>query len=966
MKLWIDGQCLQTSSRLRGIGRYVQEFIRAISEGDFGTDLSISFNAGMMDEALAARDYVQQWIRPNNIHVWNGVADAGEAVSGYGNKRRLSEVAIAHHAACLNPDIALSASPFEGIGDVAVPLSPGLTPGIPVASIFYDAIPHRFANEYLTTPELKSYYYRRLAFYNKFDLNLCISEFSRTEALEISKNSACVNISAGISADFLEVLRTKADVNGTFPYSRFVLYVGALDWHKNVIAVIDAFAELPDDLRRDTKFVLAGDHLLADLANLKARWDELELPRDNFVTLGHVSDRDLVHLYKIAGLVIQPSLLEGFGLTALEAMMCGAPVVGSAQGALPEVIGHPDLMFDPRDPHNIAARIVRIFRDPEFTAEIVASGLERAKQFTWQRSAEIATKALMETARSRQKSSAIPNRRALRTRTYQALGNCIVPTDLIVETLARAEPAQASSVRLLVDATSTVRIDHGTGIQRVTKQITRNLLLQDSQNTAVIYCDSENGFYKINIDVESFSPSIDKSQNGQIRLLGGDKILMLDSSWEFHKYHMPLLMSARLRGADVISCLYDTVPLRFEGMCNPAVPGVFEAWFKCALTYSTGFVCISRAVADEFYDILQGIRFPRRMKIGFWHLGADFYTGAGLPVISRPRDNRKPSFLMVGTIEMRKGHRLVLEAFEALWREDVDAELVIVGKPGWGVDHLITQLRQHPEAGRRLRWHETANDEELLGLYGAADAIIAASYTEGFGLPLVEARHFGNSIIASDIPVFREVAEGAGSVRFFEAGSSASLGFAIRAFLMSRDDGPGPAVKERPWISWADSARELRDLVLEGKWYRTYEPPVQRPYVSLFDHGETTTKQPLDEHGCRNKLELVEGPVPCDEGRKLQYVLRVTNLSNKVWSGTGVEGRGSGVFLSYRVLTAGGRMLIYDNPKFTISFVLTPGDSHYVTIKVPIEAKEKGGASVEAELVQDGVAWFGNPLRLPL
>ena len=155
MKLWIDGQCLQTSSRLRGIGRYVQEFIRAISEGDYGVDLSISFNAGMMDEALAARDYVQQWISQSNIHVWNGVAEAGEAYSGYTEKRRLSEIAIAHHVACLNPDIALSASPFEGGGDVAVPLAPDSTPGVPVASIFYDAIPHRFAKEYLTTAQLK-------------------------------------------------------------------------------------------------------------------------------------------------------------------------------------------------------------------------------------------------------------------------------------------------------------------------------------------------------------------------------------------------------------------------------------------------------------------------------------------------------------------------------------------------------------------------------------------------------------------------------------------------------------------------------------------------------------------------------------------------------------------------------------------------------------------------------------------
>ncbi|WP_163616308.1 glycosyltransferase family 4 protein, partial [Klebsiella pneumoniae] len=80
----------------------------------------------------------------------------------------------------------------------------------------------------------------------------------------------------------------------------------------------------------------------------------------------------------------------------------------------------------------------------------------------------------------------------------------------------------------------------------------------------------------------------------------------------------------RLRGAEVISCLYDTVPLRCAAMCDPGMPRVFTEWFKSALTYSTGFVCISKAVADELHAMLAGIAFPRRLKIGYWHLGADF------------------------------------------------------------------------------------------------------------------------------------------------------------------------------------------------------------------------------------------------------------------------------------------------------------------------------------------------------
>jgi glycosyltransferase involved in cell wall biosynthesis len=962
MNLWIDGQCLQTASRLRGIGRYVQEFIRALAESNSGVELWISFNASMPDAALAARDYVRQWIDPSAIHVWHGVTDNGEAISGYDKKRRLSEIAIAHHVACLNPDVALSASPFEGIGDAAVPIAPDYL-DIPTASIFYDAIPHRLAADYLVTPEVKSYYYRRLGYFAKFDLNLCISEYSRTEANELSGNPACVNISAGASPEFIDLVQDGSPSDIYPPDSRFVLYVGAFDPRKNVHTVVDAFARLPDDLKFGLKFVLAGDQPADLIGKLKQRWTAARLPADNIVVLGHVSDRAIVQLNKRASLVIQPSLLEGFGLTALEAMLCGAPVIGSANGGLVELIANPDLLFNPRDPQNIADKIVRIFRDPEFTAQAVANGLQRAQQFTWKKTAAIAAAALCEIA-SRAGSHTPRSRNEIRSRTFNVTKNVRIAPDLVAECLARAEPPQNFAQRLLVDATSTIRIDHGTGIQRVTKQITRNLLRDDDCNCIVTYCDGDDGFFKVDAGA-IFPTSVKKSESEKLQFLGADKILMLDSSWEFYRHQLPRLLAARLRGSEVVSCLYDTVPLRFEAMCNPAVPGVFVEWFKCALTFSTGFVCISRAVADELYAMLEGIHFPRRLNIGFWHLGADFST-APAAAIAEPRAKERVSFLMVGTVEMRKGHRLVLEAFESLWRENFEAELVIVGKPGWGVDHLIAILRKHSERNRRLHWHENANDEELRRLYANADALIAASYTEGFGLPIVEARHFKKPIIASDIPVFREVTQGSRSARFFQAGSSAALESAIREFLRDFAEQHALLVEDTNWIDWQESARQLRKVVVEDNWYRVYEPVYRKAYVSYFDHGTTSTREPLEANGRRHNLELVEGPVPFGEGRQVQYVLRVTNLSDTVWSSMGTIDGLYGVFLTYRVLTANGRLLTHDLPKVPISFVLIPGDSHYIAVNVPLDQKTKQGSFVELEMFQEGIGPWGDALRLPI
>src|SRR5262249_30191323 len=152
------------------------------------------------------------------------------------------------------------------------------------------------------------------------------------------------------------------------------------------------------------------------------------------------------------------------------------------------------------------------------------------------------------------------------------------------------------------------------------------------------------------------------------------------------------LLAARLKGANVVSYLYDTVPLRFEAMCNPVVPPVFDEWFRYALAYSSSFVCISRAVADELFLLLHGIGFRREMKIGFAHLGADFSIGAKAHELIGARKGAGLTFLMVGTIEIRKGYPLALDAFEELWREGADASLVIVGRPGWGVEHVVERL----------------------------------------------------------------------------------------------------------------------------------------------------------------------------------------------------------------------------------------------------------------------------------
>jgi glycosyltransferase involved in cell wall biosynthesis len=169
-------------------------------------------------------------------------------------------------------------------------------------------------------------------------------------------------------------------------------------------------------------------------------------------------------------------------------------------------------------------------------------------------------------------------------------------------------------------------------------------------------------------------------------------------------------------------------------------------------------------------------------------------------------------FLMVGTLEPRKGHHQVLEAFEQLWQRGLDVNLVIVGKQGWLVEQLVKKISLHPELGRRLLWLDGISDEYLEKVYAASTCLIAASEGEGFGLPLIEAAQHGLPVIARDLPVFREVA---GDHAFYYSGNEPkSLVDALWRWIELYRQGKAPKSDGMPRLTWEQSAGQFLKAVL--------------------------------------------------------------------------------------------------------------------------------------------------------
>lgn len=136
-----------------------------------------------------------------------------------------------------------------------------------------------------------------------------------------------------------------------------------------------------------------------------------------------------------------------------------------------------------------------------------------------------------------------------------------------------------------------------------------------------------------------------------------------------------------------------------------------------------------------------------------------------------------------------------------------DANLLIVGKQGWMVESLVQRLKNHPENGKRLFWFEGIDDDYLCSLYAQADALIAASLGEGFGLPLIEAAQYGLPLIVRDIPVFREVA--GNHAFYFEGEQPKDLCESLTTWLDLHRDAQHPQSNGMPWITWEQSAQQL-------------------------------------------------------------------------------------------------------------------------------------------------------------
>jgi len=292
----------------------------------------------------------------------------------------------------------------------------------------------------------------------------------------------------------------------------------------------------------------------------------------------------------------------------------------------------------------------------------------------------------------------------------------------------------------------------------------------------------------------------------------GDLLLLLDSTWYADIW--PSVEKVRNRGGQVVSVIYDLIPITHPQFCDDYLAQVFKNWFMTSQGRVDGYVAISRTVRDDLENFLQNHLNapPQSERFGYFYLGADFKPAvmASMTVRQEVREmfEDRPVYLIVSTVEPRKNHAYLLDAFDLLWHRDKDVGLLIIGRRGWKVEKLIKRISNHPKFGKNLFFREDIGDSELQYCYSKARALVFPSIAEGFGLPIIEALNNGLPVIASDIPVHREVGKNyIGYCDIHDPESLATLitgieekGFCDEVPLVTDDHG---------WISWEESSLML-------------------------------------------------------------------------------------------------------------------------------------------------------------
>ena len=367
MRVVFDARHLQTVSRTRGIGRYSRNLLAAFARrapDDVAWTLLTLRNFAPADPSSMPAHRTRATLR----------------------LRRPELTMLAVDPVLLSVEIA-------GQGDLYHTVQLGLPAirRVPAVLTIHDLAPLRWPSQYLRLPYARVGHAWQYALAKRADAIIAVSEATKAdvvtrlgipaERIRVIPEAVDAAFDPPSHADGASIARARFGVAG-----RYVLYVGQFDPRKNMDGLFAAFSR-GAERDRDLRLVIVGT--LGKLAGLmRSALARSRLDPARVVVTGGVDDETLAALYAGAECLLHAAWLEGFGLTALEALAAGTPVVGYRAGAVAEVVGDAGLLVDEREPDALGVALVTLLDDPSLLSDLRARAKPRAARFSWDRAAD--------------------------------------------------------------------------------------------------------------------------------------------------------------------------------------------------------------------------------------------------------------------------------------------------------------------------------------------------------------------------------------------------------------------------------------------------------------------------------------------------------------------------------------------------------------------------------------------------
>ncbi len=325
-------------------------------------------------------------------------------------------------------------------------------------------------------------------------------------------------------------------------------------------------------------------------------------------------------------------------------------------------------------------------------------------------------------------------------------------------------------MRIYIDVSVLTLTTFVTGIQRATIEIATRMISCGKAEIVILYYNaSKDTYYKI--DNTAFVNYYTEHKGIKEKMITGQKVDLkeiadgsiffdLDAVWMGRMKRSYLLPILKKQGAKIVVHVYDIISITHPQYCVERGVYNFMDYLDAHLEYADAIIVNAQATLDELRKLADtlGCKLPDSRVI---FLGADFKrkNREGTSKVSQELADivqNKPYILMVGTMEPRKNHKLVMKAYDQGLKK-LGYQVIFAGYMGWNMEAFAQELKEHPDFQKGIYHLEGLDDASVSYLYENAKCLAFCSYTEGFGLPIIEALQRGTPVLAADVPVLREV-----------------------------------------------------------------------------------------------------------------------------------------------------------------------------------------------------------------